>query len=119
VGLNSERGHKQKPCRAGKPAGLSTRLQGRLAKHVPWFEMGLVHTAEMTGELHSESPQRHTNGRAAELSTQARPLFRRLGDADTKRGLQLRQCRCGCGISARHKLAPALFLDLLLLSRID
>jgi len=60
-------GSKQEVC-AGKAVGLRTRLQARLAKQVPWFEIGLVHLAEMTGELHSESPQSHTNGGAAQVS---------------------------------------------------
>ncbi|KAH3903815.1 hypothetical protein HBI56_236360 [Parastagonospora nodorum] len=62
-------GSKQEGGREGKPVGLSTRLQARQAKHVHGFEIGLVHIAEITGELHSESPQSHTNGGAAELST--------------------------------------------------
>jgi hypothetical protein len=40
----------------------------------PWLFQSLFsrRPSEITGELHSESPQRHTNGRAAALSTQAR-----------------------------------------------
>jgi hypothetical protein len=80
--------------------------------------MGLVHIAEITGGLHSESPQSHTNGGVAEVATQARPLFRRLGRCGHQTRAALRQCgavrcgaaRMGCGISARCKLSAALFL---------
>jgi hypothetical protein len=47
---NGERARQEQPCRDGMPVELSTRLQARLAKHLPWFEIGLVHIAEITGE---------------------------------------------------------------------
>ncbi|KAH7081766.1 hypothetical protein BKA63DRAFT_218156 [Paraphoma chrysanthemicola] len=74
--------------------------------------MGLVHIAEITGELHSESPQSHTNGRDAALSNQARPLFRRLGRGRVAGTRQVLRCgRATVGICARCKLPVRVLLQ--------
>jgi hypothetical protein len=63
-------GHDRKKGRTRRNKAVLRRKSGwtdgfrqDLARHFAWFEKcGLVHRAEMTGELHSESRQSHTNG---------------------------------------------------------
>jgi hypothetical protein len=63
-----EKGASKRAVEKESPSDYPPGFQARLAKHVSGFEIGLVHIAEITGELHSESPQSHTNGGVAELS---------------------------------------------------
>lgn len=97
----TQRASRKGACYSDACAGI----QAGLAKRISRFEMGLVHIAEITGELHSESPveSHQWAGRTALAPSQttvpaARPRAG-CGHAASRGGISARRkllCRCLC-----------------------